>query len=221
SGKYVLTQRHTTASGPIDATAIGWLMDSERFVTCQNGGNICMWNIKGELLKEFPLLNGYAIRMAMIPGENAAVVVNSELEIEIVPFEGEEPPKLMDHLAERPSGVTLSYDASYLALAVKSDDDLCRPAQVVVYDFKARTFLRVLEADQHMNHDFVIMPAFCGPHGEMLCSGSENGKIHFWDVETGEVISMLDEHSKHSGWATFHPTLPGMMATCSDDNHIL
>ncbi|KAF9895626.1 Dipeptidyl peptidase 2, partial [Lobosporangium transversale] len=99
--------------------------------------------------------------------------------------------------------------------------DLCRPAQILIYDFASLTFMRALEADSYINEMFKIMPTFGGPHYEMLCAGSENGKIHFWDVETGELITVLEEHSKHSGCTAFHPTTSGLMASCSDDNHII
>ncbi|KAG0325864.1 hypothetical protein BG000_001644 [Podila horticola] len=98
---------------------------------------------------------------------------------------------------------------------------LCRPAQVLVYDLQSLTFLRTMEADSYVDDTFVIMPTFCGPESEMVCAGSETGKLHFWDVESGELIEVLDEHSQHSGWINFNMAMPGMMASCSDDNHII
>lgn len=78
-----------------------------------------------------------------------------------------------------------------------------------------------MEADTFIDDEFVIMPAFCGLDMEIVCAGSETGKLHFWDIESGELIAVLDEHSQHSGWMSFNTATPGMMASCSDDNHII
>ncbi|KAG0047368.1 hypothetical protein BGZ83_007570 [Gryganskiella cystojenkinii] len=98
---------------------------------------------------------------------------------------------------------------------------LCRPAQILIFDMESMALVRTLEADTYVNQQFIIMPAFFGPNDEILCSGSENGTLNFWDVETGELISVNEEHSKHSGWVSSHPSTQGVMASCSDDNHII
>lgn len=111
----------------------------------------------------------------------------------------------------------LSVNISYL----KDDKQMHRPAHMVVYDLKTMTYLRSFEAETLENNDFIIMPTFVGPREELLCAGSENGKLHLWDIETGDLISVLDEHSKHSGCMASSPIYPGLMASCSDDNHII
>lgn len=90
-----------------------------------------------------------------------------------------------------------------------------------LYDTRSWSFLRRLEAESYVNVKFVITPAFGGPNDEIVCCGSENGKLHFWDVETGELVKVLEEHSQHVGCASFSPVSPGLMVSCSDDNHII
>ena len=101
------------------------------------------------------------------------------------------------------------------------DEELHRPAQISLYDLKTMTYLRSFEAETYINDVFMIVPAFAGCNEELLCAGSENGKLHFWDVETGEVVSVLDEHSNHSGCMSVHPSQAGMAVSCSDDNTII
>lgn len=101
------------------------------------------------------------------------------------------------------------------------DPDIDRAAHVDLYDTQSWSFLRRLEAESYVNVAFVITPAFGGPNDEIVCCGSENGILHFWDVETGELVKVLEEHSQHVGCASFSPVYPGLMVSCSDDNHII
>ena len=129
--------------------------------------------------------------------------------------------RFVERLSDLATSMMVSPNQAFLSVSVKGDSALCRPAQILIYDLESLEFMRALEAETYENEVFIIMPGFCGPNDEILCSGSENGKLNFWDVETGEIIAVSDEHSKHSGWVSFHPTTPGMMASCSDDNHII
>ncbi|KAG0220641.1 WD40-repeat-containing domain protein [Mortierella sp. GBAus27b] len=206
----------------IPIMGIGWMSDSQRYITAPRNGSIYIWNLSGEVEQEVFIDNRCIHWMQMIPGQNAALILSNERMIEVLSFIGDEASfRYVDSTADKPTGVKISPDESYLAVAMKSDEALCRQAQILIYDFQTLTFLRAVEADSYVNESFIIMPTFLGPNSEILCSGSENGKVHLWDVETGELIQVLEEHSKHCGWLTTHPTIPGLMASCSDDNHII
>ncbi|KAF9355299.1 hypothetical protein BGX26_006726 [Mortierella sp. AD094] len=221
AGEVVLTRRHRDGARDIPANGIGWMTDSERFVTGTIDGMIYIWNLQGVIVREMDVADNKTLdKWCMIPGQNAAAIVTDRSKVEIISFDDEER-RYVDSVADTPTVMAVSPNGSYLAISMRSNEDLCRPAQIFVYDFQTLTFMRALEADSYVNDLFLIMPTFCGPNGEILCAGSENGKLNFWDVETGEQIMILEEHSKHSGWTAFHPTMPGLMASCSDDNHII
>ncbi|KAI1311618.1 WD repeat-containing protein 26 [Mortierella claussenii] len=221
SGEVVFTRKHRDGPRDVPVNAIGWMTDSKRFITATPDGLLYVWNLKGEVVDEKDLgEDRFVDKMCMVPGQNAAVISTNDNKVEVFSFEGEET-RHVDTMTERPAAMLISPDGSYLSISTKANADLCRPAQILIYDFTTLTFLRALEADSYVNEMFIIMPTYCGPHFEILCAGSENGKLHFWDVETGEMILVLEEHSKHSGWSAFHPTMPGLMASCSDDNHII
>ncbi|KAF9177554.1 hypothetical protein BGZ49_005610, partial [Haplosporangium sp. Z 27] len=214
TGEIVLTRKH-------NANNIGWMPDSQRFITGTNDGQMYIWNLQGVVVQEIDIGDNISLdKFCMIPGQNAAVIVTERSKIEIFSFDTEER-RYVDSLAEKPTTMAFSPDGSYLALPLTSDPALCRPAQIFIYDFHSRTFMRTLEADSYVNDKFLIMPSFCGPNGEILCSGSEDGKLNFWDVESGELIMVLEEHTRHSGCTAVHPTMPGLLASCSDDNHII
>ncbi|KAG9319994.1 hypothetical protein KVV02_002410 [Mortierella alpina] len=221
NGEIVLTRRQRDGPHDVHVNGIGWLSDSKRFVTAPMDGMIHVWNLQGEVVQEVDIgADQHVEKMCMITGHDKALIVNGENKIEVISFDGQEA-RYVDLMADRPSALSVSPNGLYLSISMKTNADLCRPAQILIYDLQTLTCLRALEADTYINEKFVIMPSFFGPGGEILCAGSENGKIHFWDVETGELIDVLNEHYKHSGWVTIHPTLQGMMATCSDDNHII
>ncbi|KAG0204803.1 hypothetical protein BGX28_003375 [Mortierella sp. GBA30] len=221
TGQTVLTRRHQSGQLDVHVNGIGWLSDSERFVTAPMDGMIYVWNLEGEVLKEIDIGTALFVeKMCMIPQQNKAVIVNNLNKVEIVSFDGQ-PIRYLDLMADKPAAMFVSPNGRYLSISMKTNVDLCRPGQILIYDLETLTFLRALEADTYINKMFVIMPAFLGPNCEILCAGSETGAVHVWHVETGELIDVMYEHSQHSGYATSHPTIPGMMATCSDDNHII
>ncbi|KAK3822168.1 MAG: quinon protein alcohol dehydrogenase-like superfamily [Linnemannia elongata] len=228
TGETILTRKHHNGTRDIHALAVGWMDDSQHFVSAPSNGEIYIWNLKGEIIREMEIdsevvdkeSNVVVEAMIMARGQNTAIVADSQYKIRVIDLETGEC-RFLDRMVTVPSAMTLSRDGQYLAIAMRGADEVCRVAQILIYNFKTLTFLRALEADTYLNAKFVIRPSFCGPHNEILAAGSENGMVHFWDLETGEMIMTREEHSKHCGWTDMHAHLPGLMATCSDDNHII
>ncbi|KAG0372294.1 hypothetical protein BGX24_000442 [Mortierella sp. AD032] len=226
TGEVVLSRKHHNGTRDVHASAVGWMDDGKHFVIAPNDGGIFIWNIEGEIVKEIDFetdsdTKSHVEAMIMVRGQNAAIIADNQFKIRIISFDDSVEHKFLDRMVANPTSMCLSQNGQYLAIAIRGSEEVCRAAQVLVYDFKTLTFLRALEADTYLNSRFVIRPSYCGPHGEILATGSENGKVHFWDLGTGELIMVLEEHSKHCGWTDQHPHLPGLMATCSDDNHII
>ncbi|KAF9130893.1 hypothetical protein BGX30_013312 [Mortierella sp. GBA39] len=228
TGETILTRKHHNGTRDIHALAVGWMDDSQHFVSAPSNGEIYIWNLKGEIIREMEIdsevvgkeSNVIVEAMIMARGQNTAIIADSQNKIRVIDLETGEC-RFLDRMVTVPSAMTLSGDGQYLAIAMRGSEEVCRVAQVLVYNFKTLTFLRALEADTYLNGKFVIRPSFCGPHNEIVAAGSENGMVHFWDLETGEVMMTREEHSKHCGWTDMHAHLPGLMATCSDDNHII
>ncbi|KAF8925075.1 hypothetical protein BGZ58_001159 [Dissophora ornata] len=181
SGETVIVQKESEGTRNINASGIGWLMDSKRFLTFQPDGTAYVWNLNGDITQEFDLdLKIHTCKM--VPGQDAAIVSTKDGKV--------------------------------------SDKNLCRQAQILILDFHSGTLLRTLASESFFNEDFVIMPSFFGPNYTILCTGSENGTVNYWDIETGEFIMAREEHSQHTGSTVFHPSIPGFMASCGDDCHI-
>ncbi|KAF9937142.1 hypothetical protein BGZ65_001767 [Modicella reniformis] len=222
SGEILFKRRNKTDTHYVHATAIGWFSDSERFLTALDDGVYCVWNVQGEVVREYAVeKNMAASHMRMIPGKDQAVVTTKDFTVEIISFSDNLTTRQLDQLTTLTTTSTVSLDGTYLALGFKADKELHRPAQIALYDLNTMSFLKFYEADTYTNDAFVIIPAFVGPNQELLCAGSETGKLHFWDIESGEVIAVLEEHSMHAGCTAVNPHHPGMLASCSDDNLII
>ncbi|KAF9127156.1 hypothetical protein BGW39_006080 [Mortierella sp. 14UC] len=201
---------------------IAWFPDSERFLSVDDNGKFCIWNLKGEIIKEYLVdRKESGMRVRNIPGTDDFVVFTSSTRLEVHSFGKTHTIRHLGANIYQGTALTVSEQGRYAAVTVRDDKAILRPAHIVVYDLKAMAYLRSFEAETHFSQDFVIIPAFIGPNEEILSAGSENGKLHFWDVETGDLVSVLDEHSKHSGCITSNQVQPGMIASSSDDNHII
>ncbi|KAG0311868.1 hypothetical protein BGZ97_011594 [Linnemannia gamsii] len=202
---------------------VAWFPDSQRILYTDDYGKFCVWNLKGDLIQEYAVGKAHAGKfLRNIPETDNFVVLTVGLVVDIHSFgETGHTIRSLGAQSQHATNVNVSQQGRYAVVTVMDDMQMHRPAQMVVYDLNAMTYLRSFEAETLVNTDFIIMPTFIGPHEELLCAGSETGKLHLWDVETGDLISVLDEHSKHSGCMASSLVYPGLMASCSDDNHII
>ncbi|KAF9575368.1 hypothetical protein EC968_003419 [Mortierella alpina] len=200
TGKTLFTKSYSKDGQFVMVSSISWFSDSKRFLTATDDGLYCIWNTDGKIVREIAVPRAIrAEHIRMIPGKDEALIYTRA--------------HTLEHLS---LGETVSSKR-----VDEVDEELHRPAQISLYDLKTMTYLRSFEAETYINNVFMIVPAFAGCNEELLCAGSENGKLHFWDVETGEVVSVLDEHSNHSGCMSVHPSQTGIAVSCSDDNTII
>ncbi|KAF8977141.1 hypothetical protein BGZ46_007613 [Entomortierella lignicola] len=217
----ILFREHYKKDGKYTCVnAISWFPDSQRFLTAIDG-IYCIWDLNGKIIREYPVDKALVARqMKSIPGRDE-FVVNTLNTTEIVSFDDTMTSRPVDTDVRLKVGMCVSRDANYLAITLRGDKLLDRPSQIAVYDLKTMTFLRYFDAETYISEEFLVTPAFAGPNMELLCVGSENGKVHYWDIETGELVAVLEEHSTHVGCVSSNPGHPGMVASCSDDSHVI
>ncbi|KAF9288524.1 hypothetical protein BGZ68_000153 [Mortierella alpina] len=222
TGETLFAKSYSRNGQCIMVSSITWFSDSKRFLTATDDGLYCIWNVDGKIIREITVPKAIrAEHIRMIPGKDEALIYTKAHTLEHLSLGETVASKRVDEVSGRTMAVNISRQGKYLALSSKVDEELHRPAQISLYDLKTMSYLRSFEADTYINNVFMIIPAFAGCQEELLCAGSENGKLHFWDVETGEVVSVLDEHSSHSGCISVHPSQAGMAVSCSDDNTII
>lgn len=57
-------------------------------------------------------------------------------------------------------------------------------------------------------------------NGKIVGSGSEDGKLYFWDWKTGVLLQTINAHSKVCNWFEWSPNDNSMIVSCSWDNSI-
>ena len=55
---------------------------------------------------------------------------------------------------------------------------------------------------------------------KIICSGSADGKIFFYDHSTARVMRTIEAHSAPCTDVAYHPTLPSWVATCGWDGQV-
>ncbi|KFH68480.1 hypothetical protein MVEG_05295 [Podila verticillata NRRL 6337] len=221
TGNLLLSTCHNPASGMLLSRGVGWMSDSKRFVSFGEDRLFVIRDLQGKVLRTGSTGDVIPKFGKIIASLNMAALLSHDRTLAVLSLEGDEEIRVLDKLTCIPATISLSSDSRVLAVSCSVDPDIDRAAHVDLYDTQTWSFLRRLEAESYVNLVFVITPAFGGPNDELVCCGSENGILHFWDVETGELVKVLEEHSQHVGCASFSPVHPGLMVSCSDDNHII
>ncbi|KAK5828550.1 WD40-repeat-containing domain protein [Linnemannia elongata] len=222
SGEFLFTRASQDSTCSTIVSDVAWFPDSQRFLYTDDRGRISIYNLKGDIIQEYTVEKDQAGKfLRNIPGTNDFAVLTSSLTLDIHSFGETHTIRSLGAQPQRTTIVNVSHQGRYAVVTVRNDKQIHRPSHLALYDLKSMTYIRAFEAETLKNDDFMIIPTFIGPNEEILCSGSEDGKLYLWDVETGDLISVLDEHSKHAGCMASNLVHPGIMASCSDDNHII
>lgn len=110
-----------------------------------------------------------------------------------------------------------------------ADPAVYKQFRVRIYDLDTLQLLREFSGPQAItpnsqtNSIFASWPTF-GSDGQdrdaLVCTGSENGKLHVFHWKLGAVISEMKAHDNVVNAVQFHPHIPGLLATASDDRSI-
>eukprot|EP00698_Gefionella_okellyi_P011547 TRINITY_DN3049_c0_g1_i1.p1 TRINITY_DN3049_c0_g1~~TRINITY_DN3049_c0_g1_i1.p1 ORF type:complete len:438 (-),score=70.20 TRINITY_DN3049_c0_g1_i1:1277-2590(-) len=68
-----------------------------------------------------------------------------------------------------------------------------------------------------LDSPFLIHPAHGGHTNRLVASGGEDGRVHIWHRETGELLEVLHGHDSSANEVVFHPVVPNLLASAGDD----
>lgn len=71
----------------------------------------------------------------------------------------------------------------------------------------------------HRTIGFSVNAAF-STNGKIVASGSDDGRLFFWDWKTTQIIKSIPAHKKVCNWVEWAPNHESLLATCSWDNTI-
>ena len=60
----------------------------------------------------------------------------------------------------------------------------------------------------------------CSGPGRFICSGSEDHCLYIWNVKLRHLVRVLSGHKDVLSAADWHPRIPGLIATASDDHKV-
>ena len=69
-------------------------------------------------------------------------------------------------------------------------------------------------------NNFVSFSSFGGANENFIASGSEDNRIYIWNVKKETPICALEGHSRNVNCVSWNPTVPGMIASASDDGSV-
>lgn len=75
---------------------------------------------------------------------------------------------------------------------------------------------------QGVHHGAEKLLLKCGwsADGERITCGSADRNVHCWDATTGAQLALLGGHKASVNEVLFHPTRPGVVASCGSDKQI-
>ncbi|CCH46459.1 putative WD repeat-containing protein [Wickerhamomyces ciferrii] len=68
----------------------------------------------------------------------------------------------------------------------------------------------------HRQENYIIRSCF-GFNEDVVCSGSEDGRVFIWNKEFGALLGAFDAHNGNANCVAWNPKYKSMFATCGDD----
>jgi len=87
-----------------------------------------------------------------------------------------------------------------------------------LWDLKDKCLVRRFQGSTQNN--FVSFSSFGGANDNFLASGSEDKRIYIWNIKKETPITILEGHSRNVNCVSWNPTVPGMIASVSDDGTV-
>lgn len=75
---------------------------------------------------------------------------------------------------------------------------------------------KVRELTGNSNVSGMELEASFSPDGKFICSGSDDGKIFFWETDTGREVMVLEGHALAVGSAAFNPRYLQLATACQN-----
>ncbi|KNE92510.1 hypothetical protein PSTG_14111 [Puccinia striiformis f. sp. tritici PST-78] len=119
--------------------------------------------------------------------------------------------------------ITLSPELSCVSISDDSKFALINqsPNQVLLYSIEEHKLIRRFVGQKQTR--FIIRSCFGGDERNFILSGSEDGQIYVWHLETGSLIEVLSGHRKNNtvNAVAWNPVLnPPIFASACDDHTV-
>ena len=196
-------QEGTSMEHKNNITGLAVTRDGSKIISSYHGGVIKVWNVEShQVIEEWTHPGSYP-KIAISP-DDRLIAVGTIWRVGIYTMEGRQVNESIE-VGEVVLSMCFSPDGKKLACGTQDD--------ILVYAVQSGTLiLRPLEVHQECVYDVLW-----SPDGSRLFSGSDDGKIRYWNSDTGEQIG--HPWKGHTGWICSLSLSPdgSILATASSD----
>ncbi|XP_064623467.1 WD repeat-containing protein 26-like isoform X1 [Lineus longissimus] len=189
-------------------TCVAWHVDSKKFVTGGTRGQFYQCDLDGNVLDSW---EGVRVQCLACQKDGKTVfAADTHRRIRGYNFD-----ELTDFHVIQEDHPIMSFtinDTGRLALLNVATQG------VHLWDLKDRCLIRKY---QGVTQGFyTIHSCFGGMNQDFIASGSEDHKVYIWHRKKEVPIAVLEGHTRTVSCVNWNPTLPGMLATASDDGTV-
>ncbi|XP_052269442.1 WD repeat-containing protein 26-like [Dreissena polymorpha] len=189
-------------------TGAAWHSDSRKFVTGGTKGQFYQCDLDGNVLDSWE-----GVRVQCLACQNdGKLVYAADTHFRIRAYNFDE---LTDsHLIQETHPI--------MSFTLNATGRLCllniAHQGVHMWDLKDRVLVRKFQGVSQGT--YAIHSCFGGLNQDFVASGSEDNKVYIWHLRREMPIAVLEGHSRTVNCVHWNPTVPGMLASASDDGTV-
>lgn len=189
-------------------TSCAWFPDNKRYVCAGKQGQFYMVDVSNnQVMEQWEGVRVYGLHCLQ---DSKVLAADSRNRIRCYDWEC-----VLDHqVIDEPDPIVsfiVNNDETYALLQVKEQG-------LHLWDIKCNTLVRRYRG--HEQKFFVVHCCFGGSNDEYLATGSEDHTVYIYHREKETPISKLDGHLKPVTCVDWHPSIAGLVVSCSDDGDI-
>ncbi|KAE9037583.1 hypothetical protein PR001_g8316 [Phytophthora rubi] len=191
-------------------TKMQWLPCAGQFVSGSTDKSLVLWNAS-EASIVYQWSGRRVLDVVVHPHESKVFVLISGHEIRVydVAHKSDELFFEAEHLI---SCLSISPSGEFLLM------NLLKQEQVVCVEVATGSVVAKYRGIREQR--YVLRPCFVGAHSELVACGSEDGKVHVWQRDSGKRATELDGHSSVVNVVAHHPVHSNVIASASDDETV-
>jgi len=182
-----------------------WYPNGEFFVLGSPDKEIILYNAKtAEPIHKW---EGPIINDLKITANYKLIAATYEKNIEIWDLHSKDKLKTIE-IGERITSLSVSHkNPNHILINVS-------PNELQIWDWTRSLLLTKFVG--HKQEKYIIRSCY-GYDENLVCSGSEDGRVFIWNKEFGALLGAFDAHEGNTNCVSWNPKIKTMFATCGDD----
>ncbi|CAF1184669.1 unnamed protein product [Adineta steineri] len=185
-------------------TCAAWLPCGQRFVCGGSRGQFYYCDIEGNVIDSW---EGVRLQCLHVTNDGVILAADTQKRISSYKFDSLTDQQII-HEDHPIMSFTVSRDGRLALLNIATQG-------VHIWDLHDKQLVRKYQGvtqGHYVNH-----ATFGGPNEEFIASGSEDSKVYLWHRRQERPIMVFSGHTRTVNCVSWHPTLPLLFASASDD----